>query len=261
MIRTSLDKQLPVPLYHQLKTILLDGIQAGQWKPDDQLPTESDLAQTYEVSKITVRQALRELADSGYVRREQGRGTFVARTRLEQGPRELTSFTEEMRRHGLRAASRVLESGVVAAEGWLAEKLAIRSGSEVFVLKRLRLADSEPMGIQTAYVPLELAPDLPHDPMEGASLYGLLRSKYGQEPVYARETHSAVLVEGDDAELLGVPAGGPALAAERVTFLQNGRPMELVNSIMRGDRYRIILDMVKLDLVKPALVKDTRVSR
>jgi len=225
--------------------ILLDGIQAGHWKPDDQIPTESDLAQTYEVSKITVPQALRELADSGYVRREQGRGTFVAGARLEQGPRELTSFTEEMRRYGLRSASRVLESGVISAEGEVAEKLLVPPEDKVFVLKRLRLADSEPMGIQTAYIPLELAPDLPHDPMESVSLYGVLRSKYGREPAYARETHSAVVVQEEDAKLLGVPAGAPALAAERVTFLQNGRPMEFVKSVMRGDRYRIILDLVK----------------
>ena len=116
-MQAALDKRLHIPLYYQLKTMLLEAIQSGQLKADDQLATESELAQTYEVSKITVRHALRELADLGYVRREQGRGTFVARTRLEQGPRELTSFTEEMRRQGLAAASRVLESGVIMADG------------------------------------------------------------------------------------------------------------------------------------------------
>ncbi len=242
-MQATLDKQLPIPLYHQLKSIILEGIQSGRWKPDDQLPSESELSQTYGVSKITVRQALRELSEAGYVRREQGRGTFVARGRVEQGPRELTSFTHEMRRHGLQSASRVLESGVMAAEESIAERLGIAAGADVFTLKRLRLADGEPMGIQTAYIPLELAPGLPDDPMENASLYAVLESKYGRRPSRARETHSAVLVEGEEAELLGVPPGSPALAAERVTYLEDGRPLEFVSSIMRGDRYRIILEL------------------
>ena len=83
---------------------------------DDRLPTESELGQKFAVSKITVRQALKELADSGYVRREQGRGTFVERLQLKQGPRALSSFTEEMRRHGLRSGSRILRSEVAPAD-------------------------------------------------------------------------------------------------------------------------------------------------
>jgi GntR family transcriptional regulator len=241
----TLDKQLPIPLYHQLKMILLKDIQSGRWKADDRLPTESELEKAYRVSKITVRQALRELADSGYVRREQGRGTFVARPRLEQGPRALSSFTEEMRRHGLRSGSRVLQAGVLPADGGAAEKLAVPYGTHLFVLKRVRLAEGEPMGIQTAYIPLDLAPGLPEESLENASLYGILESKYGLHAARAHETHSAVLVEGEDAKLLGVRSGSPALAAERVTCLHDGHPMEFVTAIMRGDRYRIILDLVK----------------
>jgi GntR family transcriptional regulator len=243
IMQTVLNKRLPVPLYHQLKSVILAAIKSGDLKPDDQLPTESDLAQTYGVSKITVRQALRELADLGYVRREQGRGTFVARTRVELGPRELTSFTEEMRRHGLAAGTRVLETGVMPADATLAERLGVPAGADVFVLKRLRAADHEPMGIQTAYIPLDLAPGLPDEPLEDTSLYEVLRSKYGHQPSHAREMHSAVLIEAEDAELLGVAPGSPALAAERVAYLETGRPLEFVTSIMRGDRYKVILDL------------------
>lgn len=243
-MQTALDKRLPIPLYHQLKTVILEAIQSGDLKTDDQLATESDLAQTYEVSKITVRHALRELADSGYVRREQGRGTFVARTRLEQGPRELTSFTEEMRRHGLAAGSRVLETGVIPADGPMAEKLGIGAGAGVFFLRRLRLADGEPLGIQTSYVPLELAPGLPDVAMEIASLYNVLHLNFGLQPARARETHFAILLEAEEAELLEVEPGFPALAAERIAYLENGRALELTNSVMRGDRYRIVLDLV-----------------
>src|SRR5919108_90280 len=104
-----LNRDLPVPLYHQVKTRILREIEAGRWRPDEQLPTEDELADRFRVSKITVRQALRELAQLGYIRREQGRGTFVQRPPLVEGPRELTSFTEEMRRQGVLASSEILE--------------------------------------------------------------------------------------------------------------------------------------------------------
>lgn len=242
---TTLDKGLPIPLYHQLKTILLNKIEEGEWKPEEQLPTESELANQFNVSKITVRQALKEIADLGIVRREQGRGTFVEKPKVQQGPRALTGFTDEMRRHGLPAASKVLEKSIMEATPELAEALQVPVGSRLFVLKRLRLAEGEPMGIQTAHLPMELVPGLMDEPFENISLYALLQSKYGLRAANARETHFAVLVEPDQADLLGAPAGSPALAAERVTFLPGGRPLELVHSIMRGDRYKIVLDLVQ----------------
>src|SRR5579863_5096919 len=100
-IAGPLDRDLPVPLYHQLQAVLKAEIESGKWRPGDQLPTESQLTGLYQVSKITVRQALEELAELGYIRREHGRGTFVERRKFDEGPRELTSFTEEMRRHEL----------------------------------------------------------------------------------------------------------------------------------------------------------------
>jgi GntR family transcriptional regulator len=223
----------------------LKEIRSGRWKEDDRLPTESELEQTYAVSKITVRQALKELADSGYVRREQGRGTFVARLELKQGPRALSSFTEEMRRHGLRSGSRILRSDVVPADAVTAEKLGIPCDTPVFLLKRLRLADGKPMGIQTAFLPLALVPGLPQESLENASLYHILHSKYGLQPAYAHEEHSAVLLKGEGAALLRVRPGSPGLAAERITCLWDGHPIEFVSAIMRGDRYRIILDLIQ----------------
>lgn len=240
-----LNKGLPLPLYHQLKSIILKQIEVGELKPNDRLPAEQEMAERYAVSKATVRQALNELAVAGFLRREQGRGTFVAEPRVEQGPRELTSFTQEMRKRGLRSHSRVLHQDVLKAEATLAEKLNLKPESGVFQLKRLRLADDEPMGIQTAHIPLELVPQLPEENFERASLYAVLQHQYGLVPTHARETHFAVLLGREEAQLLGVAEGSPALAAERVTFLGSGQPLEWVYSVMRGDRYQIVLDLVK----------------
>jgi DNA-binding GntR family transcriptional regulator len=191
-IAVVLDKNLPLPLYHQLQAVLRAEIEFGKWRADEQLPSETKLAERFGVSKVTVRQALQELAEFGYICREQGRGTFVARRKFDEGPRELTSFTEEMRRHNLIATSRILAQDVVEADDRVAAALALPPKSAVFVLKRLRLGS-----------------------------------------------------EGPASDLLGIPVGSPVFAVERVTLLPNERPFEFVQSIVRGDRYAIVLDLVK----------------
>jgi GntR family transcriptional regulator, N-acetylglucosamine utilization regulator len=232
-----------LPLYHQLKTAILREIQRGRWKPGDRLPTEDALMTRYHVSKITVRQALRELAQMGYIRRAQGRGTFVLHPPLEEGPRELTSFTGEMRGHGRVATSRVIDQEIVAAPADIASRLDIAAGASVFRLQRLRLADGEPMGLQTAYIPVALVPDIELLSFDDASLYEVLASRYSLQPVSAREAHMAVPASEEAALLLQVPAGSPVLSAERLTTLADGRPLEYVHSVMRGDRYKVVLDL------------------
>jgi GntR family transcriptional regulator len=238
-------KRGAVPLYHQLKAAILKEIDAGRWRPGDQMPTEDALAARFRVSKITVRQALRDLAQSGLIRREQGRGTFLQAAPLEEGPRELKSFTAEMRSHGMAASSRVLEHAIVPAPPEIAHHLGLEAGAEVFRLHRLRLADGRPMGVQTAYVPSALTPGIEHVDFTDASLYEVLGSRYALYPASARETHQAVAMPEDAAPLLQAPVGAPALRAERMALLADQRPLEYVQSIMRGDRYKVVLDLTR----------------
>jgi GntR family transcriptional regulator len=240
----ALDRDLPVPLYHQLKSLLLRRIEVGELKPNARLQTEDQLAAAYQVSKATVRQALGELVHAGYLRREQGRGTFVAEPRVDQGPTELTSFTVDMRRRGLGPRSVVLGRAVVAADATVAAKLQLESGARVFRLERLRTGDGEPLSLQTAHIPLKLAPGIADEDFEDASLYQLLERRYGLVPVSAHERHWAALLERAQARLLQVPAGSAGLCAERVAFLRDGRPLEYTRSVMRADRYQITLDLV-----------------
>src|SRR4051794_38060046 len=213
----ALDKDLPVPLYHQLQSVLKAEIESRKWHADEQLPTETKLAERFGVSKITVRQALQKLAEMGYIRREHGRGTFVARRKFDEGPRELTSFTEEMRRHDLSATSRVLSQGVVEAEDRICDALLIPAASRVYVLKRVRVAGGEPMAIQTAHIPAVFVPGL--DMTETNSLYEALQSQYHLLPARARETYFAAVAGEPAAEMLGIAVGSPVFHVERVTLL------------------------------------------
>jgi GntR family transcriptional regulator len=142
----------------------------------------------------------------------------------------------------------VLEQDVIEADADIAEKLRVTEGSQVMRLKRLRLADNEPMGIQTAYIPLALAPKLAEEDFTDASLYEAIERKYGLWPARAQETYVAVLMDRADAKLLKVADDSPALSAERVSYLTSGQPLELTYSIMRGDRYKIVLDLTRHQL-------------
>ena len=242
----ALDRALPVPLYHQLKSLLLRRIEVGELRPHARLETEDQLSAGYRVSKATVRQALGELVHEGYLRREQGRGTFVAEPRVDQGPTELTSFTDDMQRRGLAARSQLLSKAVVPADAGSAAKLRIAPGAKVLRLERLRTGDGEPLAIQIAQIPLELAPALAAEPFESGSLYETLE-RHGLMPVSAHERHWAALIERGQARLLKVAAGSAGLCAERVAFLRDGRPLEYTSSVMRADRYQITLDLVRGD--------------
>jgi GntR family transcriptional regulator len=238
-----LDKNLAIPLYHQLQNILKAEIEAGRLAPDARLPSEQELATRFGVSKITVRQALTELAQAGYIRREQGRGTFVSGRTFDEGPRELNSFTEEMRRHQLKGTSRILAQFLGEAEIRVADALGLRPNSQVCTIKRLRLANGEPMSVQTAYLPPTLVPDLRLT--EGMSLYETVQSQYHLYPARARETYLAALADRASSELLEITEGSPVFRVERVTFTASEQPFEFVQSTVRGDRYAIILDLVK----------------
>jgi len=251
-IAAGLDKNLPAPLYHQLQNLLKAEIESGKWLPDEQLPNETKLAERFGVSKITVRQALQELSDLGYIRREHGRGTFVARRKFDEGPRELTSFTEEMKRHDVVASSRILSQVVIEADARVSGALGLAPQSSVFVLKRVRLSDGEPVTLQTAHIPAAFVPGLVVD--EGASLYELLQKRYDLYPARARETYLASAADPESAEFLGIEAGSPVFAVERITMLPNERPFEFVQSVVRGDRYSIVLDLVKDGAEKRTLV-------
>lgn len=234
----ALDRGRPEPLYHQLEIELRERILSGEWQSGTKIPTEEHLGTIYGVSRITVRQALRNLVQHGYLERGQGRGTFVRDPVLVAGERGLRSFSEEMRALDLRPGSRLLEAREIPARDAVAEHLWLRHGAMVHQLRRLRTGDGKPIGLQTAHLPAERFPDLGRHLRSAASLYDTLRERYGIVLDHARETFAVVRVHDDIAHLLGVKAGDPAFGVERVAFDAHG-PLEYTVSVMRGDRYRI----------------------
>lgn len=228
----------PEPLWHQAEQAMRKLITEGEWKDGDQLPNETRLTEILGVSRITVRHALRRMEESGLLRREHGRGTFVRRSTIVAGIRGLTSFTDEMANLGQSIGTRATEAREIPADEEVAEELQIEVGDPVIRLRRLRLGDGNPIGVQIAYMPAARVPDFL--PIEGelASLYNTLRDRYGIEPTNADELYRVGAVQDEDADLLGVAPGTPAFIVRRTTFDAAG-PFEYVQSTMRADRYEI----------------------
>jgi len=239
----AIDRNLSTPLYHQVRDLLREEIQSGGISPGEKIPSEAELGAKYGISRITARQAIQSLAQEGLLYRQQGRGTFVARPRVRHSLNALTSFSRQMTDRGMTPSTKLIEADIVAARGPVREALAIPDGALVTKLRRLRLADREVMGIQTAYVPLGLCPDLVDVIDDNVSLYDLFRQKYGLRPARATECYSAVLLEPLEARLLDQKQRQPALAAERTTYLLDNRALEYVVSILRADRYTLTVEL------------------
>jgi GntR family transcriptional regulator len=235
----------PIPLYHQLSQALRDRVAAGEWRPGDQVPTIRELCRLYGVSRITAIQAVGALAHEGVLARRQGKGTFVAEPKIEHGPVRLLSFTEDIVRRGHVPGGRVLEVTRMPAKQTIAASLQLAPGDPVVVIRRLRLTDGKPMGVQSAYLPDYLFPGLAETREPIDSLYRLLEGRYGVIPTKATEAYEPIVVDGETAALLGVRRGAPAFSVERVTRDQRNRLVEFTVSVLRGDRYKVVLDLAR----------------
>ncbi|WP_281382815.1 GntR family transcriptional regulator [Actinomadura verrucosospora] len=210
-------------------------------EPGDALPSERRLVEDLGVSRPTLRQAVDGLVAEGLLERRHGSGTYVAEPRIAV-PLTMTSFTEDMIRRGMKPGGRVLSFRTETAGARIGRRLALSPAEEVFTIRRLRLADGATMAIETLYLPRALMPGLRRDVLEGRSFYDLLRGA-GIVIASGTETIEPTVVTAEEAAELDVPVHTPAFLFERVTRDEDGRPLEYVRSLYRGDRYRLELDL------------------
>jgi len=233
----QIDPDSPVPKYFQLREILLDLIDSDELSIGAAIPSERELCQRFSLSRMTVRQAVDHLVSEGRLHRVPGKGTFVARPKIELAL-QLTSFSEDMRARGLVPGSRDLDRRIVRASAHLAKELGIGPGEEVHFIERLRTADGEPLSIERAHIPVSLAPDLADHDLSGRSLYQLLEARYGLVMDAGELTIDGGLADPSDADLLKLPRGGAVLLLRRRSY-SGGVCAELGVSTYRADRYQL----------------------
>ncbi len=232
----QLHRRGPIPLYAQVKQVLRLRITGDGDHSDGALPSERELARELGVSRITVRQALRELTDEGAVFTAPGRGTFRASPGTPRSLGVLTGFTQDMVQRGLSPSSRVLAADEVS-DPHVADRLGLAAAAPIARIRRLRLADDEPMAVEVTHVPLELCPGLLSIDLAQRSLYEVLQSVYQLRPRHADQSIESRAAEPGTAALLHIEPGAALLYLERITRLEDGRSIEFARSWYRGDRY------------------------
>jgi len=229
-----------VPKYYQLAEILRQKIENEELKPHDSLPPERELEAIYAVSRTTVREALSYLTKQGHIYREHGRGTFVARPKMRHSLHLLQGFTDDMKARGYSAGQLILELERVAPPLSIRKQLELPPETDSVVkLERLRYANSEPIGIHIAYLPL--LPDqvlTVDDILAFGSLYVFLESRFNLIPLEANQTIEATVANQREATLLEIKKGSPLLLVERTTLSHQRQPMEFVKMLYRADRYK-----------------------
>ncbi len=234
----------PRPKHAQLSDVLAD-LAVHELGPDAAIPSERELMTTYDVSRATVRKAIDSLVADGLLHRIHGKGTFVARPRLESRL-HLASFSQDMRRRGLTPSTRLLSVELDEPPADVAKALDLSADGTAWRLDRVRLADGQPIALENGWYPRALLPGLDRHDL-GGSLYGLLADVYDLAIDSAEQTLWGETADAATARRLDAPVNTPLLVFRRVSYAA-GRPLEYVVSRYRGDRYQLHMSLGRDDL-------------
>jgi len=240
---TTLDRNSPVPLYYQVKQILLEKLDNGTWKPGDLVPSEQELQETYGVSRITVRQALTELTHEGRFERHRGQGTFVANKPLIHNPAKRISISELMRQQDIEPEWHIRQRDFVTPLPNIQEQLKVRSNSKVYYVDFLLSADKEPIGRHLTYLTKAVAESGNVASLSDEELGSFFRALPNRTGTQVNRTVQAVSASSDEAKLLKVRTGHPILSIEVTYSDMNGTPIEHLRANYRGDRFKFELDL------------------
>jgi GntR family transcriptional regulator len=219
-------------------------IKAGRFQPGDQIPTEPELISRYEVSRTTVRRALRDLETMGLIRRQPGRGTFVREPQLEQRLDRLTGFVEDMSALGLSASAKVVTIERVPANKQVADQLRLDVGEQTVHIERVRLANGQPVSFDDSFFAEELGSRIAAENLELDPFYSILEDKYGWSLSDADYVLGASVAQSRVGELLKVDPDTPILLIERTSYAgPDSRPIIFEYLHYRGDRMRYRLKL------------------
>ena len=233
MVETSL------PLYVQIANDLRTHISRGDYATGEKLPSEASLSERFGVSRHTLRHAIDLLKGEGFLRSEQGRGIFVAASPIRIPIGKRVRYNETLKAQRLHRTIKVLRSSRIPAEKAVAEALEVPPGAPVGLIERLVIADSQPISINTSYLPLDTLPDLLTYQDHMQSISKLLQDLYGFDHIRRSTLVSARTVRRQDARLLEVPLNAPILLAESINENQNCQVIEYGVTRFRGDRMEL----------------------
>lgn len=245
-MNSNINVNSPTPLYHQIKEMFKAKIESGKYKTGDRIPSENELSDILDVSKPTIRKAIEELANEGYVRRSRGRGTFVTGTKIDQGfIGSLEGYSEEMTRRNIELTSKVLAKEILKADEKLASKLGLKIDEKVKKLTRLRFIQGDPFIITSSYMPQKKVPDILSYDFENTSLYSILENEYGYIIERGVRSFEPRLANKKEVKLLNMNIHEPVQYIESVTYIDTGEAIEYIEAVVKGSRSRFTVELVR----------------
>ena len=224
-------------LYLKLSDMLAEQIMDGTLAEGTLLPSERELCQIHGLSRTTVRQALQDLSQKGYSRAIHGKGTVVVRPQIRQELRSIYSFDADMRRLQKNPETKIMDFVKIVPTGNVAAMMNLPSGESVYRIMRLRLADNEPMLLETNYLPCDRFPEFCREMVENQSLYRVLTSKYSLNIDVAEETFEPILLRPIEAQMLHTGQGSLGMLIERISY-ENGRVIEISKSVSPASKFK-----------------------
>lgn len=239
-----INKNSPLPIYYQLEEEIRLLIQTGKLKPGELLPSEREYAERYDISRMTVRQAINNLASEGLLYRQKGRGTFISEKKFEQDLQGLTSFSEDMRERGLTPSNKIISFQLIEANKQIAQHLHLESKEKVYEIKRIRFANESPIAVETIYTPKRLVGELSQKNVK-ESFYHFIETKLNLKIAYGDQVIESALANEFEIESLNLQKGDPILIMHRTSYLsdENITPLEFVSSAYSADKYKFKLQM------------------
>jgi GntR family transcriptional regulator len=237
----TINRTLDVPLYVQIRDILR--AEVGRMEPGDVIPSEPELQARFDVSRITLRKAVDDLVTEGLLVRQQGRGTFVQKLKVTHELNSITSWTEQLLAIGQVPRTLHLETEEIEPPNRIARDLELGPHDTVFVLRRLRLVNDEPLTLIVNYLPSRLVPGFAAKAPQRESLYETLDKDYGLVAARAVDMVETRSATDEEAKRLRIDPWDPLLCVTRVSYLADGRPLEIGVAISRGDRYQYRVEL------------------
>lgn len=236
------------PKYLIVKEYILEMLNNGELSPNSLLPSERELMETHNVSRITVRKAIEELEQEGYVYKVQGKGTFVKCGNKRQDLIAITSCTEDVRRQGMVPTRKVLYKKVVDVDVKCRNRLQLKADEKIFQMARIYYADGTPINYTTVYLPYKFFPGIEEYDFSEYSLYEVMESDYHVKITRAERMLEAVNAYGEVSEYLDVEPGVPLILFRCITYGEvEGKeyPIETFKCFYRSDKFKFYIDQVR----------------
>ena len=236
---TELNPDSPIPLYHQLENVIKEKIDAKQFKPGEQIPSERDLSEKYDVSRMTIKKAIDKLVEQGILHRKRGKGTFISKeeNRIDT-LQELIGFNKRVKMLGDKPSSILLERKLIKSDDFISKKLNIAKESDIIFTRRIRLSNEIPKAYEESYIPKDICPKILEIDLERESIYNTFMET-GNRPTKARQKIEAISVDEPIKEVLNMEIGTPILKIDRITF-SGEKPIQFSINFDSGIQHSVV---------------------